>query len=176
MAKTIELLLTADVLKLGNMGDVVKVKPGYARNFLLPYGKAIVASGAAKRQIEVLREKAAAASAEREGQALAEKKKIDGLTIEIKAKVSHDTHLFGSVGTRDIVAALADKGYTFDSKQVHVHESFKKLGSYEVVLKLFKTVEATIKVNVIDADPEGQKLQEVLAAADGDDADAQAEG
>jgi large subunit ribosomal protein L9 len=169
MSKNVEILLTEDVLKLGTMGDIVSVKAGYARNHLLPYGKAIPASSAAKRQIEVLRERAAKNAAEQEGRALAAKKTLEGLTVEIAAKVSHDRHLFGSVGTLEIVAAMADKGHKLDPRQVHLHENFKELGSYTVLLKLFRTVDVNITVNVVDADPQGQSMDEVLATADGEE-------
>lgn len=168
MAKNVDVLLTEDVLKLGNMGDIVTVRPGYARNYLLPHGKAIAASQAAKRQIELLREQAARRRAEHEGQALAVKKQIDGMSLQIAAKVSSGSTLFGSVGIRDIVAALAKSGYDIDPKQVHLHESFKQLGTYQVLLRLFGEVEATIEVEVVDADPQGSTMEEVLAAADGE--------
>ena len=83
------------------------------------------------------------------------------------AKVSHDDQLFGSVGTRDVVAALAEKGFTLDPRQVHLHESWKQLGSYSVELGLHKTVIANITVNVIDSDPEGKSLKETIDEATG---------
>ena len=90
MARRKEVLLVKDVLKLGNMGDMVRVSPGYARNYLFPYGIAIPADGAAKRQIDVLREKAAKSEAEREVKALALKKTMEGMSIQIAARVAHD--------------------------------------------------------------------------------------
>lgn len=172
MGKNVEVLLKEDVLKLGSMGDIVSVRPGYARNFLLPYGKAIPASQAAKRQIELLREQALRRQAEMEGQALSQKKQIDGLSVQIAAKVSTGRTLFGSVGTREVVAALAKSGYEIDPKQVHLHESFKTLGKYPVIIRLFKTVDATIEVEVVNADPQGSTMEEVLAASSGDQAPA----
>ena len=166
MGKNVDVLLKEDVLKLGSMGDIVSVRPGYARNFLIPYGHAIPASQAAKRQIELLREQAQKRQAELEGQALSQKKKIDGLSVQIAAKVSTGTALFGSVGTREIVAALAKSGYNIDPKQVHLHESFKSLGKYSVVIRLFKEVDATIEVEVVDADPQGTTMEEVIASTE----------
>lgn len=165
MAKgTIEVLLTEDVLKLGSMGDIVAVRPGYARNFLIPHGKAVLASSAAKRQIEVLQERSRQHEMEREGKALALKKQLDGLQIQIGAKVSQGAHLFGSIGARDIVHGLSASGFTVDQKQVHLHESFKNLGRFEVKIQLFKSVEATIKVEIVNSDPDGPSLDEILAA------------
>jgi large subunit ribosomal protein L9 len=164
MAKTLDVLLTKPVMKLGSMGDIVAVKPGYARNYLLPQGLAIMANRAAKRQVEVLQEQARKLSLEQEGQAAALKKELDGVSIQIAAKVAHDTVLFGSVGIRDIVKALAASGITIDQRQVHLHESFKKLGRYPVMVKLHSNVEATITVEVISDNPDGPGLDETLAS------------
>ena len=88
MAKKQDILLVQDVLKLGNMGDMVKVAPGYARNYLFTHSLAIPASGAAKRQVEVLREKAAKSEGEREVKALAQKKTMEGMSIQVPARVA----------------------------------------------------------------------------------------
>ncbi|TVR44216.1 MAG: 50S ribosomal protein L9 [Planctomycetota bacterium] len=165
MGKNVEVLLKEDVLKLGSMGDIVSVRPGYARNFLLPHGKAIPVGQAAKRQIELLREQALRRQAEMEGQALSQKKQIDGLSVQIAAKVSSGRTLFGSVGIREIVVALDKSGFTIDPKQVHLHESFKTLGTYPVIIRLFKGVDATIEVEVVDADPQGSTMEEVIASS-----------
>ena len=129
MGRPVEVLLKDNILKLGSMGDIVKVKPGYARNYLLPQGKAVLASSAAKRQVEVLRERAAAAEQVAIKDAEGLKKELNGLTVEIAARVAHDTTLFGSVGARDIVEAVAKSGIKLLPNQVHVHENFKQLGS-----------------------------------------------
>ncbi len=163
MAKRTEVLLVQDVLKLGNMGDIVRVPPGYARNYLYPYAMAIPASGAAKRQIEVLREKAAKSEAEREAKANVQKKTVDGMTIQIAARVAHETELFGSIGAKEIVAALAAKGVKLDTKQVHVHDKFRRLGRYAVEVRLHKNVPATINVEVVNSDPNAPSLDETLA-------------
>ncbi len=175
MASTTEVLLTSNVLKLGSMGDIVRVKAGYARNFLFPQGKAIPASAAARRQIEVLQERARKADMEAQGQALALKKDLDGLAVQIPAKVAHGTHLFGSVGIREIVAKLAERNMTVDPRQVHLHENFKELGRYEVLVKLHSEVEATITVEVVDADPTGKSLDEAIEEVDASAADESAE-
>ncbi|MHC5067170.1 MAG: 50S ribosomal protein L9 [Planctomycetota bacterium] len=165
MAKQVEVLLTKPVFKLGTMGEIVSVKPGYARNYLLPHGLAVPASSAAKRQVEVLQEQARKLAVEHEAQALVVKNQIAGLAVSIAAKVAHDDVLFGSVGARDIVAAVAEaKGVKLDAHQVKLHENFKKTGSYPVVLELFSTVDVEITVNVVSDNPEGPGLDEELAA------------
>ncbi|MBA3707460.1 MAG: 50S ribosomal protein L9 [Planctomycetes bacterium] len=165
MAKRKEVLLIKDVLKLGNMGDIVRVSPGFARNYLFPYGMAIAAGDAAKRQIEVLREKAAKSEGEREHKALGLKKSMEGMSIQIAARVAHDAELFGSIGIKEIVAALAKSGIEVDSKQVHLHDKLRRLGSYSVEIRLHKNVPVTIKLEIVNSDPNAPALDEALAAA-----------
>jgi len=165
MARRKEVLLVKDVLKLGNMGDIVRVSPGFARNYLYPFGMAVPAEGAAKRQIEVLREKAAKSESEREQKAIALKKTMDGTTIQIAARVAHDIELFGSIGTREIVAALAKKGLDVDGKQIHLHDKLRRLGVYNIDVRLHKNVPVTVKLEIVNSDPNAPSLQEALAAA-----------
>jgi large subunit ribosomal protein L9 len=147
------------------MGDVVRVSPGFARNYLYPFGMAVPAEGAAKRQIEVLREKAAKSETEREQKALTLKKSMEGMTIQIAARVAHDIELFGSIGTREIVAALAKNGIEVDGKQIHLHDKLRRLGVYNVDIRLHKNVPVTVKLEIVNSDPNAPSLQEALAAA-----------
>jgi large subunit ribosomal protein L9 len=164
MARRKEVLLVQDVLKLGNMGDVVRVSPGYARNYLFPYAMAIPAEGAAKRQIDVLREKASKSEAEREVKAKAQAKAMQGLSIQIAARVAHDIELFGSIGTKDIVAALAKSGVEVDGKQVHLNDKLKKLGRYQIDVRLHKNVAVEVTLEIVNSDPDAPTLAETLAA------------
>jgi large subunit ribosomal protein L9 len=165
MARRKEVLLVQDVLKLGNMGDVVRVSPGYARNYLFPYGMAIAADGAHKRQIDVLREKAAKSEAEREVKAKVQAKTMQGVSIQIAARVSHDNELFGSIGTKEIVAALAKSGVEVDGKQVHLHDKLKKLGKYQIDVRLHKNVAVEVTLEIVNSDPNAPTLAETMAAA-----------
>jgi large subunit ribosomal protein L9 len=165
MARRKEVLLVQDVLKLGNMGDVVRVSPGYARNYLFPYGMAIAADGAHKRQIDVLREKAARSEAEREVKARAQAKTMQGVSIQIAARVSHDNELFGSIGTKEIVAALAKSGVEVDGKQIHLHDKLKKLGKYQIDVRLHKNVGVEVTLEIVNSDPNAPTLAETMAAA-----------
>lgn len=165
MARRQEILLTQDVLKLGNMGDIVRVAPGYARNYLFPHALAIPASQAHKRQIEVLRAEAAKSEVARESRANALKKTMEGMSIQIASRVAHDNELFGSIGTRDIVQALAKSGVEVDGKQVHLHDKIKRIGKYEVTIKLHKNVSVTVHLEIINSDPNAPTLDETLAAA-----------
>jgi large subunit ribosomal protein L9 len=163
MAKT-EILLVKDVLKLGNMGDIVKVAPGYARNFLYPERLAIPASQAAKRQVEVLRDKAAKSDAEREAKATALKRTMEGMTVQVAARVAHELELFGSIGTKEIVAALAKSGVEVDGKQVHLTDKIRRLGVYQIEVRLHRKVAVTIKLEVINSDPNAPSLADAMAA------------
>ncbi len=165
MARRKEVLLVQDVLKLGNMGDVVRVSPGYARNYLFPYALAIPADSAHKRQIDVLREKAAKSEAEREVKAKAQAKTMQGLSIQIAARVSHENELFGSIGTKEIVAALAKSGVEVDGKQIHLHDKLKKLGKYQIDVRLHKNVAVQVTLEIVNSDPNAPTLAETLAAA-----------
>lgn len=165
MAKRQEILLTQDVLKLGNMGDIVKVSSGYARNYLFPYELAIPVGVAHKRQIEVLRTNASKMEVEREAKANVQKKSLDGMSIQISARVAHESELFGSIGTKDIVAALAKKGVVVDGKQVHLTDKIKKLGRYKLEVRLHKNVGVEIALEVVNSDPNAMPLDEAIAAA-----------
>lgn len=163
MAKTLDVLLTKNIHKLGAMGDVVTVKSGYARNFLLPSASAVLAGTAAKRQIEILRERAQVQFAEAHSAAESQKKQFDGMSIQIEANVSHDDQLFGSVGIRDIIEALAKSGVRLNSKQINLHDSIRKLGTYSVTIELVKDVTAQITVEVLNSNPDAAGMDEVLA-------------
>jgi large subunit ribosomal protein L9 len=163
MAKKHEVLLVGEVLKLGSMGDIVKVSPGYARNYLFTHALAIPASGAAKRQVEVLREKAAKSDSEREAKANQLKKSLEGTTIQVAARVAHDIDLFGSIGTKDIVQALAKAGVEVDGKQVHLTDKIARLGVYSIEVRLHKKVAVTVKLEVVNSDPNAPSLAEALA-------------
>jgi large subunit ribosomal protein L9 len=164
MAKRQEILLTQDVLKLGNMGDIIKVSPGYARNYLFPYELAVPVGQAHKRQIEVLRSRASQMEVEREAKANIQKKKMEGMAIQIAARVAHDNELFGSIGTKDIVQALAKQGIVVDGKQVHLTDKIKKLGRYKLEVRLHKKVGVEIGLDVVNSDPNAVPLDEALAA------------
>lgn len=164
MARKQEVLLVGDVLKLGNMGDIIKVAPGYARNYLYPHALAIPASAAAKRQVEVLREKAAKNETDREAQANLLKKSVEGMTVQIPARVATGIDLFGAIGTKEIVTALAKAGVKVDGKQVHLVDRIRRLGAYPIEVRLHKNVLTTVKVEVVNSDPNAPSLADALAA------------
>ena len=148
MPATIQVILQHDVHNVGKSGELVRVRPGFARNFLIPRDLAVPATTAAVNRIA--HEKAVAvAKAEKAKQGARDlASKIDGLTVTIARPVGEEDRLFGSVTSKDIHAAVKAKGFELDRKQMHLAEPIKALGTYEVPVKLLGDVTATIKVEV----------------------------
>jgi large subunit ribosomal protein L9 len=154
MPATIQVILQHDVDKVGKSGELVKVRPGFARNFLIPRSLAVPATTAAVNRIT--HEKAVAiAKAEKSkagARALAEK--INALTITMTRSVGEDDRLFGSVTAKEIENAVkarlaADGGLDFDRKWMHLAEPIKALGTFSIPVKLLTDVTATLKVEVV---------------------------
>jgi large subunit ribosomal protein L9 len=145
-----EVILRTDVPKLGKAGDIVKVKDGYARNYLLPKGLAIPANQKTIKALENQR-KIILAKAERERkkvQSLAEK--LTGLTLTFYRKVIEGDRIYGSISTQDIVKALEEKGLSLERRFVLLDEPIKQLGTYEIPIRLGPGVEVKISVEVIE--------------------------
>lgn len=144
-----EIILKQDIQGLGYKNDIVKVKPGYGRNYLIPNGSAMIANDSNKRMIkENIRQ--AAHKAEKliqDAQALAEK--IGDLTIEIGTKAGESGKIFGAITVIQIAEMLKSKGFDVDRKKVIMKESPKHVGSYTVTLDLHKEVKHEITVNVV---------------------------
>ena len=144
-----EVILKEEIQGLGKQLEVVKVKNGYAHNYLFPRGLAMLATSASRKQLETLRAKAEAVSAKEKAgfEALAEKLKSVSLTIA--AKVHDGEKLFGSIQAQDISAKLREAGYDLDRKAVLLDEPIKALGMYSIKLQLHKDVEGKVKLWVI---------------------------
>ena len=144
----IQVILTETDPKLGQAGEVIKVAPGFAQNYLIPHGKAKLATDgnlkaaaeAKKRQSQVTQDKLAHA------QELAEKISAFSLTLSVQAGA--DNKLFGAVTAQDIRQALSGKGIVVQKKDIHLTESIKKLGQHEVTLKLHPQVTTTLKLAI----------------------------
>ena len=149
MPATIQVILQHDVDKVGKSGELVKVRPGFARNFLIPRSLAVPATTAAVNRIT--HEKAVAiAKAEKSkagARALAEK--INALTITMVRSVGEDDKIFGSVTAKEIENAVKAKGLEFDRKSMHLAEPIKALGTFSIPVKLLTDVTATLKVEVV---------------------------
>ena len=144
-----EVILREHVDNLGRRGEVVKVADGYARNYLLPRKLALVATDGNRKQIEREREKFETREAEEKKVAEVLAARMSGLEIEIARRVGETDVLFGSVTTADIAAALLAKGSEVDRRKLQLVEPIKKLGEYDIPLRLSRDVVAHIKVRVV---------------------------
>ena len=145
-----EVILRKDIPKLGKVGDIVKVKDGYARNYLIPKGLAILANQKTIKALENQR-KIILAKAERERkklESLAEK--LEGISITVYRKIIEEDRIFGSVSSIDIVNMLKEQGIKVDKNQVILDEPIKKLGIFEVPIKLSSDKVVNIKVEVLE--------------------------
>jgi len=144
-----EVILREHVDNLGKRGEIVKVADGYARNYLLPRKLALLATDGNKKQIEREREKFEAKEADERKVAEAIVARMSGLEIAIARKVGENDVLFGSVTTADIAEALGAKGFEVDRRKLQLHEPIKKLGEFDIPLKLQRDVVTTVKVKVV---------------------------
>lgn len=149
MASHIQVVLKDDVDNLGKSGELVRVRPGYARNYLLPRGLAALATRGNIAQVEHEKKVAVARAAKLRGDAEAVQKRIEGTVVEIAVAAGEGDKLFGSVGTKDIAEALAKKGHEIDRKKIVLADNIKVLGDHDVSVKLGYEVTATIKVKVV---------------------------
>lgn len=142
-----EVILLEKVANLGNLGDQVKVKPGYGRNFLIPHGKATPATAENIKVFEERRAELERQAAEALTAAQARAEKLEGYELTITAKAGEEGKLFGSIGTADIAQGLADAGFEVERQEVLLPEgAFRSVGEYEVQLRLHADVEASIKL------------------------------
>ena len=143
-----KVILIEEMRGLGTRGDVVSVKPGFARNFLIPQGKAIAATEASKRELEH-QKRVIAEKVRRERELLdAERKKYDGVVVEIAAQAGEEGKLFGSVTSQDLVEFLDKHGVKVERKRVQLDEPIKALGETVVPIRLHADVTAQLKVSV----------------------------
>jgi len=144
-----QVILKEDVHNLGKAGELVKVKPGFGRNYLIPQGKAIVATAANVKQIEHEKKIIAAKQATLAKDAQAMVDRLAAIEVQIERQAGEEDKLFGSVTSRDIESALKDKGVTIDHRKVHMPEPIKTIGYHTVEIKLGTGVTGKIKVVVV---------------------------
>ena len=147
-----EVILREQVDNLGRRGEIVKVADGYARNYLLPRKMALLATEGNKKQIERERAKFDAVEAEEQKVASAIAERLAGVDVEIARKVGETEALYGSVTSGDIAAALAAKGFDVERRKIQLAEPIKKIGDFDIPVKLHREVVTKIKVRVV---PEG---------------------
>lgn len=170
-----QIILLERVEKLGQLGDVVTVKPGYARNYLLPTGKALRANKANLEKFEAERTDREARNADAKSAATSKAKAMDGLTVALVRAASEMGQLFGSVSSRDIADAVVAAGHELDKRQVNMDKSIKTLGLFPIRVSLHAEVEAIVTVNVArsleEANTQAKTGQAVVARDDDDDDD-----
>ena len=149
MPAVIHVVLQQDVPKLGKSGELVRVRPGFARNYLIPRHFALAATEKNVAQIEHAKQRAAARAAKERAEATGVAGKLSAIAITIARKVGEGERLFGSVTAKDVALALAAQGLTVDRKKIDLAEPNKALGMHQVSVKLLGDVVAVIKVEVV---------------------------
>jgi large subunit ribosomal protein L9 len=153
-----DVILLERIEKLGAIGDVVTVKNGFARNFLLPNGKALRANESNRKVFEANRERIESQNAERRSVAEADSKGIDGATVQLIRQASNTGQLYGSVSARDLADALEAQGHKIAKNQIVLNKPIKSIGLQDVRIALHPEVSVTIRVNVARS-PEEAELQ-----------------
>ena len=176
-----QVILTENVPNLGSLGDTVRVKPGYARNYLLPRGMAIAHSSKKSKEIDHQRKRLEQLRLTAIENARAESEKVSGMELVVIARAGANGRLFGSVTNRDVQAALAEKGYTLDRRSIQIHEQIKQVGTYTATVRLHTDVKVEVSV-VVKPEfvketqaAEGLEGGEEAAAQDGEEAQTEAE-
>lgn len=146
---TVKVILTEDISALGVMGAVVEVARGYARNYLIPQGKAMELTPGNLAQLEKAKVKYAQVRASQREVARAQTERLQGASVTIAQRVAEEERLYGSVTAAMIAEALARQGFEVEKKQLELPEPIKKLGTYEVAVHLAYDVKATITVEVV---------------------------
>ncbi|MBB4302223.1 large subunit ribosomal protein L9 [Rhodobium orientis] len=152
-----QVILLERIARLGQMGDTVKVRPGYARNFLLPQGKALRATEANQKRFESQRAQLEARNLERKQEAEAVAKKLEGLTFVAIRQAGETGQLYGSVSTRDIAEVLDAGGFTIGRSQVDLNQPIKTIGMHDVIVALHPEVEVTVTMNVARSTDEAER-------------------
>ncbi|HTM43759.1 MAG TPA: 50S ribosomal protein L9 [Polyangiaceae bacterium] len=149
MAIQIHVVLRQDLKNLGKSGSVVRVRPGYARNYLFPRSLAVPATGASLTQLEEMKRAAVARAAREKAEAEAVAAKLEKVAIKIPRSVGAEDKMYGSVTAKDIVAAYAAAGIAIDRRQLELAESIRTLGLHEVPLRLHPDLNTVLKVEVV---------------------------
>ena len=144
----VQLILSEDVPNLGRTGDVVKVRAGYARNYLLPRQLAVEANQKNLREFEHQKRTSAVKRERQKNQAVSLKEKVEALALTIKARAGEEGKLFGSVTNIDIERALRENGFDIERRKIHLPEPIKQLGDFAIAIRLEAEVEASLKLQV----------------------------
>ncbi|UCI06638.1 50S ribosomal protein L9 [Mesorhizobium sp. B1-1-8] len=163
-----EVILLERISRLGQMGDTVKVRDGFARNFLLPQGKALRANEANKKKFEGQRAQLEARNLERKSEAAQVAEKLDGKSFIVVRSAGETGQLYGSVSTRDIAELLTAEGFTVGRTQIELNQPIKAIGLTNVAIALHPEVEVTVTLNVARSaeEAERQAKGEMLTTAE----------
>ncbi|EXL07100.1 50S ribosomal protein L9 [Brucella anthropi] len=152
-----EVILLERIGRLGQMGETVKVKDGYARNFLLPQGKALRANEANKKKFEGQRAQLEAQNLERKNEAQAVAEKLNGESFIVVRSAGETGQLYGSVSTRDIADIISANGFTLHRNQVELNHPIKTIGLHEVSISLHPEVQVQVTVNIARSTEEAER-------------------
>ena len=144
-----EVILRSDIEKLGSRGQLVKVAPGYARNFLLPKRLAVAATDANRKIVEQERQSYLRKEAKQKGEAEDLAKLVNGVSVTIAQKAGENDQLFGSVTSKDVASALEAANFTIDRRKIQLDEPIRQLGEFKVPVRLHKDVTAEVTVHVV---------------------------
>lgn len=147
-----KVILKDEVDNLGLAGDVVEVRDGYGRNFLLPRGLAILATKGAMKEAEALTRSRKAKEAKTLGSAEAARETLESRTLRIEARVDERGNLYGSVGANDVHRVLRERGHDIERKRIELKGTLKSIGSYEIPVRVHPQVTATVTVEIVDAE------------------------
>jgi large subunit ribosomal protein L9 len=153
-----EVILLERVAKLGQMGEVVRVKNGFARNFLLPKGKALRATKENRERFEGMKADLEARNTQLRGEAEGSSKKIDGKSVVVLRQAGESGQLYGSVSSRDIASLLSGDGLSVNRSQIVLNTPIKMIGSYKVPVALHPEVEVTVTVTVARSAEEAERI------------------
>ncbi len=153
-----EVILLERVAKLGQMGEVVRVKDGFARNFLLPLGKALRATKDNRAKFETMKTHLEARNIELKGEAEKIAEKLDGQSFVVIRQASDTGHLYGSVSPRDLVAIMSSGGFEVSRNQVALNTPIKAIGLHKVPVALHPEIEVTVTINVARSADEAERI------------------
>jgi large subunit ribosomal protein L9 len=172
-----DVILLERVAKLGQMGEVVRVKDGFARNFLLPKGKALRATDDNRKRFETMKTQLETRNLELKGDAQKVAEKLNGQSVTVLRQASETGQLYGSVSTRDIAALLTENGFTVSRNQIELNAPIKLIGLHKVPVALHPEVEVTIQVSVARNAEEAERIlrgENVTVRRQGDEDEAEA--
>ena len=154
-----EVILLERIAKLGQMGDVVRVKDGFARNYLLPKGKALRASETNRSRFETMKIDLEARNLQQRGEAEKVAERLNGQSLTVLRQAAEGGQLYGSVSPRDIVGLITEKGFTVERSQIVLHMPIKMIGMYKVPVSLHPEVEVTVNLTVARSADEAERLK-----------------